>query len=209
MIRINLQNINSNKSWQLNVRQLSFWTAAIVFVLFSSVVVAGEVRDVDVSLTREYLRQEFKKARSVSKTADQLVARLSQYEAQWRNKESAVVVVYYGALKGLQAKYSGNPAKKIKYLRESLSWLDRAVSLDSMDLEVHFVRFATLHYLPAFLGIGKKRYEDIQDIIRLLLLKDFSRVDRVTQKEMIDFMVGSRRLTAAQKKAMEKLRLEF
>lgn len=160
-------------------------------------------------LRRETLRQEFEKAQTNSQVADNLVKMLDTCQPEWQRKEFAVVAAYYGALKGLQAKYAVNPAKKIKCLNQSLSWLDKAVFYDSSDLEVRFVRFATLHHLPAFFGIGKKRYDDISDIVRQLGDEDFSQVDKNTQKKMIDFMVDSHRLTQEQVRAMEKLRLKF
>ncbi|MFA5088529.1 MAG: hypothetical protein WC552_05790 [Candidatus Omnitrophota bacterium] len=156
---------------------------------------------------REYIRREFKMARTNERNAkglsDFIESRFSFSEGG--EEVPAVVVVYYGALKGLKARASSNPLAKLNFLSESLTLLDEAVASAQDDLEVRFIRFATLHHLPAVLGVGKKRYEDVSAICRLLEGKDYSLVDRGTQSEMIDFMLKSRRLSLPARQSLAQL----
>jgi len=115
------------------------------------------------------------------------------------------VLAYYGALKGLEAKHSLNPAKMIRNIAVSLKYLDEAVQRSPDDLEVRFVRFASLHHFPPVLGIGKKRAQDIGALYQKLIEKDYSLVDRATQKEMAEFLLKSKRLSSPEQKILRTI----
>lgn len=153
---------------------------------------------------REYAREEFELAQFDKEKTFELVDQLD--EAFFENDDyPAVNIAYYGAVKRVEAKFTFNPLRKLDLLRRALHWLDIAVERDRDDLEVRFVRFATLHHLPPVLGIGKTRAKDIEDVCWLLLARDYSVVSYDVQIEMIEFMLGSRRLNKKLKADLEKL----
>lgn len=170
-------------------------------------VAAGqEFYSADLVLTREWIREEFRQA----KEKDQLTTRVVSYLEGQRQfpsaaEDSPILLSYYGALKGLQARHAFSPAKKFHYLSLCLDLLDRAVAADGDDLEVRFVRFATLHHLPPVLGVGARRGQDIEWICRSLGMKDYSIVDEPTQREMTAFMLESRRISPQQRQLLMSL----
>jgi hypothetical protein len=170
---------------------------------------AAFAQEKSLPLTRASIRQAFWEAQNDSRKVQKLVSTL---ENAFRGKEKEFppeIVAYYGALKALQAKYDGNPLQKLKYLSQSLSWLDEAVARGGQDLEVRFVRFASLHHLPVILGVGKRRGADSGTICRLLEQKDYSLVDKPTQKDMLVFMLNCRRLSLAQDASLQRLFKEW
>ncbi|HNV23297.1 MAG TPA: hypothetical protein PLH56_06745 [Candidatus Omnitrophota bacterium] len=157
--------------------------------------------------SREEIRREFKLAKDDPQKVERLVKLVELLDLE-NGKIDAVVLSYYGALRGLQAKYAGNPVIKLSHLKACLLWLDKAVEKRRDDLEVRFVRFSTIHHLPPLLGIPKRRGEDIAFICDELVKRDFSLVDVLTQQEMVVFMLKSHRLNREQIERLKRVELE-
>lgn len=158
---------------------------------------------------RTYLRENFEKALQGQKDTDTLLRYI-----QDRLKESPelfppAILAYYGSLQGLKAKYASLPTKKLHYLQACLKYLDQSVGLKNADLETYFLRFSSLHHLPPFFGIPKKRYEDIKTMLRFLQMRDYSLLDRKFQHMVVDFMLQSNRLNAEQVKEASGLKAEL
>ncbi|HPB68060.1 MAG TPA: hypothetical protein PLT76_06625 [Candidatus Omnitrophota bacterium] len=151
---------------------------------------------------RSYLRNNFEQALEEECFVDDLLAYLRHKIPGAPEHFSPALMAYYGALQGLKAKYSALPAQKLHYLKVCLKYLDQAVQSPGADLETYFLRFSSLHHLPPFFDIPKKRSEDIQMICRLLEKRDYSVLDREFQLKVVDFMLQSRRLNAQQTKEL-------
>lgn len=182
----------------------------ISFIFFSLILLtvcsSAQELPADPSLvTRLVIRGEFRKAREDQVLNAQLVAYFEGDILENSQDYPGFLISYYGGLKGLQAKFEKNPINMMRLLAQALRWMDQGVLRSPNDLEVRFVRFASLHQMPSVLGIGKKRHEDIDSIVRLLNIRDYVQIDRETQAEFIEFMLTSDRLTAEQINSLKSL----
>ena len=151
---------------------------------------------------RLFLRADLKEALESRETTDALIQYIYEHFSQDPAAYPAVILAYYGTFRGLQAKFAGNPQKKLAGLVACLKYLDQAVQREDADLEVFFLRYSSLHHLPPLLGVPKKRVEDIETICALLLKRDFTLVDKDFQAEIIDFMLKSKRLSPHQRESL-------
>jgi hypothetical protein len=158
---------------------------------------------------RSYVRNNFEKALENERAVDELLDYLRHKIPGEPEHLPPTLMAYYGALQGLKAKFSAFPTRKLQYLKSCLKYLDQSVQEEGADLETHFLRFSSLHHLPPFFGIPKKRYEDIKMIFRLLEERDYSDLDREFQSRVVDFMLQSRRLNAQQVKDFNAFKSEL
>ncbi|MBI5807230.1 MAG: hypothetical protein HZA74_02405 [Ignavibacteriales bacterium] len=66
--------------------------------------------------------------------------------------------------------------------------------MDPDNLEIRFMRFSILHYVPSFLGYNSEKENDAAVIVKLLMRKDYSILDSEIQKGIAEFMINSKRL---------------
>ncbi len=116
-----------------------------------------------------------------------------------------LLLAYTGAIEALKAKHAFNPFSKFSHVVSSLDILEKAVDRDLHNLEIRFIRFSILHNLPGILGYGKEREADIVEICNQLSKKDYVSYDPKLQKNVIDFMLESERLTDSQTLQLKKL----
>lgn len=116
-----------------------------------------------------------------------------------------ILLAYTGAIDALKAKHAFNPFTKFSKVVSSLNILERAVSREPNNLEIRFIRFSILHNLPGFLGYSKERNDDICVIVDQLEKKDYILYDPKLQKNVIEFMLDSKRLNASQTVQLKKL----
>lgn len=161
------------------------------------------------TLTRPSLRQEFELAKDDKKKVAELISSIEQAGILKKADCPVFVTAYYGALKALEAKYNRNLITKCESLHDGLRLLDKAVAEAPKDMEVRFIRFATLHNLPSFLADKKKRSQDLARVYEMIPKKDFSVVDQATQENIISFLLDSDRLFAEQVAVLRDLRQEL
>jgi hypothetical protein len=118
---------------------------------------------------------------------------------------SPLLLGYYGATETLIAKHAFNPFKKLSKLNDGLEKLAKAINQNPDNLEIRFLRFSILHYIPGFLGFSREREEDLKSIYNLLLLKDYSQLEFSIQKGIMEFLLDSKRLNPVQTRDLEKL----
>jgi hypothetical protein len=68
------------------------------------------------------------------------------------NTAVPVLVCYKGASEMIQAKYAFNPFTKWEKFSKGKQLLQQAISRDTLDLEMRFIRFSIQSNLPGFLG---------------------------------------------------------
>ena len=158
---------------------------------------------------RLFLRAQLHEALEAPEKPEQLVRYIHSQFSEVPDAYPAVILAYYGTCRGLQAKFSGHPRRKLAGLVDCLTYLDQAVQREDADLEVFFLRYSSLHHLPPLLGVPKKRVEDIEKICVLLSRRDYSVVDRDFQAVIVDFMLDSRRLNPRQRGDLQRLRSDM
>lgn len=67
---------------------------------------------------------------------------------------------YLGAKIALTAKDNWNPLDQISTLKEGLKYINEAVDNSPNNIEIRFIRFATLHHVPTFLGLSSNLEPD-------------------------------------------------
>ena len=71
-----------------------------------------------------------------------------------------VIVCYKGANEMIQAKYSMNPITKLNKFNKGKYLIEKAFSRDTLNLEMHFIRYALQINLPDFLGYHQELNKD-------------------------------------------------
>jgi len=115
------------------------------------------------------------------------------------------VVAYLGGTETLLAKHAINPFTKLDLLNSGLDKLAYALKKQPRSLEIRFMRFSILHFIPAILGHAKERDEDLAIVYELLLKKDYSELDKKTQTGLVKFLLESERLDKNQTAKMRAL----
>ncbi len=110
-------------------------------------------------------------------------------------KSDATKKAYQGAKKALTARLQWNPFDQISTLKQGLKLINEAVGDAPNNLEVRFIRFATLHHVPTFLGLSDTFeadkdyvYNNISKLKTLNIPYDFA-------VSVYNFMIESKRFT--------------
>lgn len=111
-----------------------------------------------------------------------------------RSKYPTLILAYVAALQSVKSKHAFWPTEKYSYFKKSMSLFDEVMLKDPKNLEIRFLRFAILHYVPSFLGYSAERSEDARIIVAELIKQDFSSIKPEIQKGIAEFMVQSERL---------------
>lgn len=119
-------------------------------------------------------------------------------------KFSLYDIAYQGGVEALKSKHAFWPLKKLNHLKESMKFFSKAIESSPNNLEIRFMRFSILHYVPSFLGYSKERDDDARAIFNLLIKKDYSLVNKEIQKGIIEFMIESNRIDDKSVKILEK-----
>jgi len=107
----------------------------------------------------------------------------------------ALAVAYTAGIDAVKSKHAFWPLTKLNYLKKSLETLESAVKIEPDNLEVRFMRFSILHYVPGFLGYSNERNDDAKVIFKELLKKNYNLIDKKIQKGIYEFLVDSERLS--------------
>lgn len=118
-------------------------------------------------------------------------------------------LAYHGAYLTLVAKHSLNPYTKYFKLKDGIKLLNKTIQKQPESLEFRFLRLSILNYLPPFLGYDDWFFEDYEKIIVLIKKKDFSEVDKQTQKGILEFLLRSSKLNFEHKKTINKIYQDF
>lgn len=118
-------------------------------------------------------------------------------------------IAYNGAYLTLVAKHAINPYTKYFRLKDGLELIGNSIQNKPDNLEYRFLRLSVLNYVPSFLGYDHLFYNDFEKIVELIGKKDYSEVDKNTQKGILEFLLRSSKLNEEQKKIVRKMYQEF
>ncbi len=111
------------------------------------------------------------------------------------DKLPVLILAYYGAIDAVKSKHAFWPFSKMNYLSSSMEYFEKALKKAPTSLEIRFMRFSILHYVPGILGYSEERDLDINMVYNLLLRKNYSEVDYKLQVGIAEFLVKSERLS--------------
>ncbi|GJQ61885.1 MAG: hypothetical protein SCALA702_09380 [Melioribacteraceae bacterium] len=109
--------------------------------------------------------------------------------------ESNIITAYEGALFAVKSKHAFWPFSKLTYLKDSMRLLDKAVTNSPENLEIRFIRFSILHYVPDFLGWNEEKNADKDMIVSLLLDGSYDNIPSELVLGITNFLIESERLS--------------
>ena len=136
------------------------------------------------------IRKEYYEAINSSKATNHLYDKLVKIE-----NADPLIMAYVGSAQALKARFSWNPYNKLSYLSDGLKTLEEAINKSPQNLEIRFLRFSLVHYLPGFLGYKETLEADKDVIVDLIRNKKFGLIDRSLLKNIIGFMKETRHCT--------------
>jgi len=120
-----------------------------------------------------------------------------------------IVLAYYAALEGLRGRHVSNPISKFFYVSKAVDKMNEAVEKAPGLMESRFLRFSFFHQIPGIFGVGGKVEGDLKETIALLEQRDYEFVGEKIQKDMIDYLLRTDRLSLDQRSRLEMLAEEL
>lgn len=176
----------------------------IIMSLSIGVVEASLTLDKNSIINPENLKQLREKYYAAVEEEDNLAEYESFLNSFSDHKNNAIIIAYTAGVEAIKSKHAFWPMTKVKHLNNSLELLQKAIMLDQKNLEIRFMRFSMLHYVPDFLGYSDLKKEDSAVILKELFKRDFSLINEETQTGIAEFMINSKRITEAQTLMLKK-----
>lgn len=128
---------------------------------------------------------------------------VNNYSTDLTNYPS-IILAYWGAVDALKAKHAFWPFTKLSLLNKSMELMGEALNKSPDDLEIRFMRFSILHFIPSILGYGEERDSDMEKITELIKDNNTGSLDPSMQKGIIEFLIESGRLNIKQENLMQE-----
>ncbi|MBN1300705.1 MAG: hypothetical protein JW995_05780 [Melioribacteraceae bacterium] len=103
----------------------------------------------------------------------------------------ALILAYHAGIEALKSKHSFWPFTKMTYLNDSMDIFEKAITNEPENLEIRFMRYSILYFVPGILGYESEEQNDLEKVYQLLLNQNYSVVDFGLQKGMAEFILQS------------------
>ncbi len=175
-----------------------------VAVLIAGMLMHGS-SEAGKSLHLNQARELFYSAVDDGKVVDKAVLAFTSLEDD--SNSTGLALTYLGALEALKGKHSFWPHNKLKHVKKGLRMMDEGIKADPTDLESHFVRGSTCHFLPGFFNRQDTAKADFLKIIELLP-EEKHKYGKDMINGMIDFIWKNFEMTDAQKAKLQAVKME-
>jgi len=165
-----------------------------LFLLFLIVSAYSQAQEDNI----KELRKKYKAAVNNPQAADSFYKEMVVSASQ-----DPVVLAYSASSDALMAKNAKAPLKRMSYLKSSNMTFDIAIRKAPQNIEIRFLRFSILEHLPVFLNYKDKLQEDKKTIIANIASSEKSGVDKAYRKEIIEYLLNSRKFTAQEKEKLK------
>ncbi len=115
----------------------------------------------------------------------------------------AIALAYQAGVKALKSKHAFWPFSKMSYLNESMDLFAKAIDVAPRNLEIRFMRFSILYYVPGILGYDEEESQDAQVVYELLLDRNYSQIGYEIQEGMAEFILRTDHLTGDEKQTLK------
>ena len=139
------------------------------------------------------VRDAFERASKDEQIAKQLYSKVDQEAAT-----STIMLGYKGAVTMVLAKFQFNPFSKLEYFTNGKLLLEKAISQDTDNIELIFIRFSIQSYAPAFLKYNKHLIKDKN----FLLNHIFEISDKDLQTRISKFLKSSPHLSTTERNSL-------
>lgn len=126
-----------------------------------------------------------------------------------KSKYPTIVLAYSAGVEALKSKHAFWPFTKMSYLNSSMELFDKALLQDPNNLEIRFMRYSILHYVPGILGFGSELDEDQKIILNLLAKKKSFEISDELRTGIISFMIESGRLDQNQIDSLKSIQISL
>lgn len=116
-----------------------------------------------------------------------------------------IIIAYKAGVEALKSKHAFWPFTKLEKLNDSMDIFSEAVKLSPDNLEIRFMRFSILHYVPSFIGYATEMNDDLNKITALLAENKTDGLDKFIIKGIIEFILTSSRGNENQIKFLNSL----
>jgi hypothetical protein len=175
-----------------------------------SILIHAEVSDFERDAeTLNIVRAGFYVAVDNEDTTVSLMNFIKDQFSKDHEKYPPIVLAYYAALEGLRGRHASNPISKFVYVSKAVDKMNEAVEKAPGLLEGRFLRFSFFHQIPGIFRGGGKVEGDLKETIALLEARDYGFVGKKIQKDMIDYLLRTDRLTPDQRSRLEQLAEEL
>ncbi len=123
-----------------------------------------------------------------------------------KEKYPSLILAYSAGIEALKSKHAFLPFNKLSYLNESMEIFEEAVKREPNNLEIRFMRYSILYYVPGILGYDDVETEDLKAVYELLMQSDYSKIAYDIQKGMVEFVIQSEQLNQSE---IENLLIKF
>lgn len=114
-------------------------------------------------LNHKQLRSLYEQAVNDEKAAETLLLKTENFDNQ-----IPLDIAYRAAAIAFKARYGSSPLNQLGYAKEASSLFNKAIRLDSKNIEIRFLRFAFEHHLPAILDLSEHVKKDRRFIFKTL-----------------------------------------
>ncbi len=133
--------------------------------------------------TVEQVRQAFYQCTLNSASSDSLLQQLATIE-----QPTPLIKAYIGATEAIKTQTKWNPYSKYACLKRSRKALNEAVSLDTSNVEIRFLRFSIQHHIPPWLGFSKQMEVDKAVILNNLLRYEAGTLNEKIRQYILTFL---------------------
>lgn len=121
----------------------------------------------------------------------------------------SIILAYSAGVEALKSKHAFWPFNKMSYLNSSMDLFQQAISKDPNNLEIRFMRYSILHYVPGILGYSEELEEDQKSILSLLKLNKSNNISEELRSGIISFLMETGRLSKAEINSLKTIQLSF
>lgn len=122
-------------------------------------------------------------------------AKLNSMLEQFNETNNPVLGAYKASASMMMAGYVFNPVSKLSYFNKGKDLLEKCINSDSINIELHYLRFAMQAEAPSFLG-----YKDFISADKKFILEKVDSVKDNQLREMIvSYLIKSPLLTENEK----------
>ncbi len=184
-------------------------TKYITLLIFLPVVIFSNDFEKDQSLIQN-LRITYYDAVEKDNLIDTLESIIFNNFGEDELKYPPLILAYKAGAEALKSKHAFWPFVKMSKLNDSMDLFRVAVSQDPDNLEIRFMRYSILYYVPGVLG-----YDDVEDldkakIIDLIQEEKYANLENSITKGIIEFMLRTDQLDVVQTKILnDKIELAF
>lgn len=130
----------------------------------------GYAKDMDIS----FLRNNYEQAVKDKNLCKTMIQQLEQKPV------NNTALAYLGGLQTIWAKHAFNPLSKLSTFHKGKANIEKAVNIESNNIEIRFIRFSVQKNCPSFLG-----YKDALNVDERFLRSNISKLGAGKLKELI------------------------